>query len=353
MLGTIALVVVFGGLMALVIATVAALSSGFRDIQAGFGALSAYQEVQQAIATEAFAEVAYRRAPSEDARAHIRSAIAELDGSVSGLRRLNTAQDDGAADQLLVLNGRYRLSIDTALRDGPRVPGPRGFQVGPALDAMQQLVNAAVKHRQELANHAVAMQKGRFRTLRLLEPAAVVVSMLAVGLCWSVILGQQNQLFDRAEVSEDRSLHDVLTGVGNRALLSQALKVELGGDVRDAALLMVDLDHFKEVNDQYGHAAGDEVLREVARRLQQVSGAPDAVFRMGGDEFTLLVTPAKAADRVVTAIRRALEEPILYEGLELHTQASVGQAVLHPGMDERDLLTAADEALYLTKRATE
>ena len=122
------------------------------------------------------------------------------------------------------------------------------------------------------------------------------------------------------------------------------------------ALLFLDLDDFKEVNDRFGHHAGDALLRSVARRLQECLREGDTVARLGGDEFTVVlpaISGAGGAARVAEKILDALARPEPYEGIELRTGVSIGIA-LYPdhvshGGAAADLLRRADEAMYRAK----
>jgi len=119
------------------------------------------------------------------------------------------------------------------------------------------------------------------------------------------------------------------------------------------ALLLLDLDRFKEVNDTLGHAAGDRLLVEVAARLRGVARPSDTVARLGGDEFAVLLQAADAArvDAVAAALRPALEEPVVIDGHTLSVGASIGSARCPDhGVDGTTLLRHADVAMYVSKR---
>lgn len=151
--------------------------------------------------------------------------------------------------------------------------------------------------------------------------------------------------------------YDELTGLPNRGLLSDRLDTALARTQRERgrmALLYLDLDGFKQVNDSLGHAAGDLLLQEVARRLTQSLRKQDTVARMGGDEFVVLLenilTPEHAA-AVADKLRSAIGQPVMIDGRQLHITPSVGIA-LYPehGADARALIQHADQAMFAAKK---
>lgn len=162
----------------------------------------------------------------------------------------------------------------------------------------------------------------------------------------------------RAEAKiADMATHDELTGVANRGLfrtrLDQALiRAQRYGE--SFALLILDLDRFKGINDTRGHPAGDTVLREVARRLSFCVLASHTVARLGGDEFAILQTPAKAEDETGELARRiikAMSMPIAIAGQSIDVGISVGIArAPRDGANYDQLVTAADRALYQAKK---
>ena len=152
--------------------------------------------------------------------------------------------------------------------------------------------------------------------------------------------------------------HDPVTGIPNRVLLRERMTASLSRAQRTnsaVALVLVDLDHFKEVNDVYGHPAGDELLRAVAERLRACVRASDVVARIGGDEFVLLiediVEPEEAA-LVAERVLKACSEPFLVSGRAVHTPPSMGIALYpHDCSDAEGLLKSADLAMYEAKEA--
>jgi len=159
---------------------------------------------------------------------------------------------------------------------------------------------------------------------------------------------------------ELRASHDPLTGLANRSMLqsrlAKALTTRPGRKGRaDVGVVCLDLNRFKPVNDDFGHAAGDEVLLEVAARLRSAVRPQDTVARSGGDEF-VVVAPRVDSDAMVALGERisvALAEPHLVHGCPVTVGASVGTHLASPGEDVGAALEAADAAMYVAKRRSQ
>lgn len=188
------------------------------------------------------------------------------------------------------------------------------------------------------------------------EDAVLGILLLCVVLARQAVFAR-----DMAALS-DRHLyaagHDELTGLANRVLFFRDLGEHLATPgTGTAAVLLVDLDDFKEVNDRFGHATGDQVLRHVAGRLRSVVRSSDLLARQGGDEFLLLLTdlpeePAAVAERVAWQAVAALGAPFEVAGVRVRVRASVGLALGTPDDTEpEDLFRAADAAMYRAKAA--
>ena len=150
-------------------------------------------------------------------------------------------------------------------------------------------------------------------------------------------------------------LHDDLTGLPNRALFSDRLDQRLVGGRRErpsAAVLFLDIDALKRINDSLGHVVGDEVLIETARRLTMAVRTEDTVARLGGDEFTVLLDAADETEALATAARllAAVRRPMTAGGRELSLTASIGVRVARAGRDAAsDVMRGADLAMYEAK----
>jgi diguanylate cyclase (GGDEF)-like protein len=160
----------------------------------------------------------------------------------------------------------------------------------------------------------------------------------------------------QAIAKEHQALHDALTGLPNRSLFSHRIEQVLNAGLRSdriAAVMLIDLDHFKEINDTLGHHAGDRLLQEVAVRLRASLDEQDTVARLGGDEFGVLLSELprnEAAGAVAERLLAQLREPFSIDGLTLEVDASIGIACApEHGSDVEQLNQRADIAMYAAK----
>ena len=167
----------------------------------------------------------------------------------------------------------------------------------------------------------------------------------------------EQDLRDLTAALSEQAVRDPLTGLANRTLLEERLRAVLARDARTGqttALLFLDLDGFKAVNDEHGHLVGDAVLRCVAGRLVKAVRPSDTVARLGGDEFVVLVEAAgeEGVRALVGRLQDALTEPMTVGRLNLNVGVSVGVACSEAGAeDPAGLLTRADRRMYEAKRA--
>ena len=153
-----------------------------------------------------------------------------------------------------------------------------------------------------------------------------------------------------------QALHDPLTGLANRALLMERIREAMSGRGRHARpshLFYLDLNGFQEVNDRYGHAAGDVVLTQLAHRIVALLRAGDIAARLGGDEFAVLCedTEPRHAASIAERLRAAAAEPFLIDNTRVCLSAAVGSSPAQV-TDPAELLREADRRMYQTKRCT-
>ncbi|WP_416401055.1 GGDEF domain-containing protein [Alicycliphilus denitrificans] len=252
----------------------------------------------------------------------------------------------------MLFSAQLGLSLWALWRPPQPTPGrgARLIMVGVTLQAVSLMARAAL---------AVG---GQMPTAGLLE-ASPIQFLTFFATFVVVILSSLGMIFmvkDRADADNRYfATHDELTGVANRRALIQALDRDVAHAVRSGepyALLMLDVDHFKSVNDGHGHRAGDQVLCHVAAILRARLRAQDLVGRYGGEEFVVLLpgTPARGAAGLAETLREAVEQtPCEYGGRAIPVTVSIGVcgARLEGGDTWDRLIHAADQALYAAKAA--
>jgi len=190
-------------------------------------------------------------------------------------------------------------------------------------------------------------------------PVEITISEMFVEdeRCFICIVRDVTERKEQIEAIEYQALHDALTDLPNRVLLTDRLRQGVRNALREQqtlALLLIDLDHFKEVNDTLGHHNGDIILKLSAARMATVLRATDTVARLGGDEFAVLLpgTDLQHAELIAEKLRVVLEQPCELEGHSFYVGASIGIA-MYPehGVDEVILMQRADVAMYVAKRA--
>jgi len=201
------------------------------------------------------------------------------------------------------------------------------------------------------------------------DPEALELALVAAKMGSDAALVRVAKVFDshgnqlQAQLEDEQSrlthqaLHDALTGLPNRVLFLERLTQSVEAAARrsiHSAVLFIDIDRFKSVNDIAGHAAGDQLLIGVARRLREVLRPADTVARLGGDEFVVLCENLydvqKEAIAIAERICQTLAKPFSAAGNELFTSASVGIAFVRPGDDSHVLVARADSAMYMAKQ---
>jgi diguanylate cyclase (GGDEF)-like protein len=213
----------------------------------------------------------------------------------------------------------------------------------------------AFEVRLEYAPVAAAIEADSNRVLLLLAAALLVLW----AVLFRIVAGASRRLRRQAADNEHQARHDGLTGLFNRTSFYEHVNARITSAARSgglAAVMIVDLDRFKEVNDTLGHHSGDLLLQQAAERLERVLRGGDALARLGGDEFAILLPDVESQEfpsEVAARMCATLEEPFVLNELTVHLEASVGIA-LYPehGSDVETLMQRADVAMYVAKAST-
>lgn len=267
-----------------------------------------------------------------------------------GYRHVTTTLDPHVASGLHRTNNFDVILLDIEM------PGMNGFEVMKALkgiDTHGYVPILVITSQPEYKLKALSSGAKDFisKPLDIIEVKTRIRNMLEVRLLY-MRLEKSNQAL------EFLALHDVLTGLPNRRLLLDRLSLAIAHARRNKnmmAVMYLDLDLFKEVNDSLGHDAGDAVLTEVGKRLQGAVRQEDTVARLGGDEFVIVLSEIKEVDTInllATKVVAAVSQPYRFKGAEVNMTASVG-ASIYPthGETAEVLIKRADVALYEAKHA--
>jgi diguanylate cyclase (GGDEF)-like protein len=278
---------------------------------------------------------------------HMSDFMASLYGSQSpGLTVTMYDGTDTSAGALM-----YHSDTDAAVADGIHAE---------TISAKEYMVVAG--HNWTLSLRTQNTFEGRYGRSMDTEIAVggLVLSLVLALLVWLMIHGRSRALQLAATMTEElrhMAQHDPLTGLPNRALFNDRLNRELERSKRQDgrfAMVFVDIDYFKLINDRFGHAEGDKVLKRVAQQLQGSVRAADTVGRIGGDEFVVLLAQLGESDSVLSLaekLRQSLKQPFLMGGHEQSISCSIGVAMYpRDGMDPIGLTKCADDAMYRAKQ---
>ncbi|BBP62525.1 GGDEF domain-containing protein [Pseudomonas sp. Cab53] len=236
------------------------------------------------------------------------------------------------------------------------------IQIREHVDGLQSSVQQAddlESLKQVLENHLEGLLGTMDQHQKQREQREQEVSARLKSLAERVALMEQDALIVRENLEEQRlkALIDPLTGLPNRAAWSERLEKEVAEwqqHGNSLLLAMLDLDHFKRINDNYGHLAGDRVLKLIASVLRKRLRSSDFIARFGGEEFVLLVpdTPLTAGTQLAEALRAAIEAcPFHFKGEPVTVTVSMGLTAFKPGEHSDSVLKRADQALYRAKSA--
>ena len=315
--------------------------------------------------------------PDASARGADRATLFEAAHAMEQAHRQLT-DPDGPLGQPLVTSAAVRalyfdppLHLDRKIRDFLRdafeLSGARDAELRaghPVLRRLQSAAGVLLISLDALVDQLEGDARASVRQSRLLETALLLTTLVMLTLEALLIFRptvrrvwrEGVKLIESREKLVELAHYDPLTRLPNRTLFQLRLEMALAQARRDGSLtavLQLDLDHFKEVNDGYGHAAGDHLLSALATRLQGLLRATDTVARIGGDEFAIILTGQRTAHQVgkmAETIVQAAREPVVWQDRVLQVGASVG-ITLCPSDDEQpeQLLRNADIALYQAK----
>ena len=278
---------------------------------------------------------------------HMSDFMASLYGSQSPGLTVAMYDDTQTTDAALM----YRSEADGAVADVPS---------GKTVSANEYLVLAGHNWTLSLrTQEAFESRYGRSVATEIALAGIMLSGVLAL-LAWLLIHGRARALQLAATMTEElrhMAQHDPLTGLPNRALFDDRLSRELERSKRQNgrfAVVFIDIDYFKPINDQYGHAEGDKVLKRVAQQLEGSVRAADTVGRMGGDEFVVLLAQLSASDSILVLaekLRLSLKQPFDFGGSQHSISCCIGVAVYpKDGTDPDSLTKSADDAMYRAKQ---
>jgi diguanylate cyclase (GGDEF)-like protein len=326
---------------------------------------SAYADVENSVLEAKRAQRDYLEAhllgDRGNAAAAYRHAQAGLLAATDRLR-LGGDQDRALASYIGIEQRRFddntrRLFADVALGHVDTARTLERTTLRSALDTLESLVTAAsTSHRERAENAMRQLTERNRRAVRTVGALFGVCFAFLVG-CWALLLLLQRELQQTATEHKHRADHDGLTGLPNRTLFyvrAHAAVDQSAIEGTRASLLLLDLDHFKPVNDQFGHHTGDELLKQVGVRLVAELRSNDTAARLGGDEFGVVLPDTNPQDlpSILDRLCHAIALPYEIDGQVLTISTSVGAATWPAsGQNVDDLLRAADAAMYLAKQA--
>jgi diguanylate cyclase (GGDEF)-like protein len=299
---------------------------------------------------------------SEMTRPTGRVSVSPSANALAGYARLLRGVIDALPWAVVVVESGRRLALSNAALEA-LVPLPPGDQAHLDLDSLtralrRMTIDPAEFERQ--LEQALAGEGASEFEVGLIDGGALAVAAAALtgGEGGHVISLRDSTGEIRARRAlEHRALHDPLTNLPNRELLLDRLTVALARRVRQGTslgVIFLDLDGFKQINDEYGHVVGDEVLVSVAHRLEREVREGDTVARYGGDEFVVLcedLVSEESAEPLARRLSRSISQPVTAGGRLLEIGASIGVVVEgDPATDPAALLARADAEMYRHKR---
>jgi diguanylate cyclase (GGDEF)-like protein len=323
----------------------------------------AYQQARFAVATEESLERKYRLERGADVLDHRRAAGNAFLEELQYVQAHGDKNDRAPINAVVAEHAAYLRATGlmfAAVDDGntKRVRAIDGGQVERIFNNIEDQVTLSANREHAVALANLEQLHQDETTVLVATPIAFAVGMALLALFWGIVINFRQRAERQAAENEYQALHDALTGLPNRTLLQDRIGQAIRQAERDlvpAALLLLDLDRFKEINDTLGHRCGDALLVQVGERVRTLLREVDTVARLGGDEFAILLPAignAEGAEEVARKLTAALEQPFVVNGLALDVEASIG-VTIHPdhANDAEELLQQADIAMYAAKAA--
>ncbi len=319
-----------------------------------------FSDVSKAVALQEMHARQYQLEPAVASRARYMDSANTADDA---LRRAVANSSGPAREDAMRLQARqsaYRQAadqlIDMVTNNDPDAVRHDRLQVAPAYYTLQHDIDGVSTAYHSEAQRLVADLRSVQTRIFVATSVGFALGLALVAMIWRAMLGYQRRLVAHAGATEHQALHDPLTGLANRVLferrLDAALEAAQASPYRRLAVMLIDLNGFKDVNDTLGHQAGDEVLIETGHRLRKVCREGDTVGRIGGDEFAVLLPEVptledakEIAERAAGALRRNFPLPAGSAAVS----GSVGMVVGARDAGAPSILRHADAAMYRAK----
>jgi diguanylate cyclase len=321
---------------------------------------TAYQHAASGVAAEESLERKYRLEPGPVPRAAHHHAEQQVTQALADVDRLGDASDHRLVAVVSTEHARYVVGAADLFaavdRHEPAAAVSRidSREVDPIFGIMQTQIYAAAAHHEAAALANVTASRRTGRIVLVLDIATFLAGLgLVIGAA-TVLTRYERRLRDHSDLNRHLAMHDSLTGLPNRALFQERTERALRLARRSGeqvAVMLVDLNRFKDVNDTLGHHYGDILLTQVAERFSATIRTGDSVARLGGDEFAVLLcaTSRERATSAAAELTNALRDPFNVKDITLDVDASIGIALAAPNAEVETVLRHADVAMYEAK----
>jgi diguanylate cyclase len=359
-LGVVSIAVSVAGLLVVAIIGSFAMDRRASETQRAVALNAVYQLAASGVAAEESLERKYRLQPGPAPLAAHDSAEQQVRQALAQVRVLGSAPDRALVtvvsaehDQHVRAAARLFAAVD-AHDSTATINGIDTRDVDPAFGVMQTEIAAAAAGHQTDSLDATADMRNTGRLVVAFDVAALIAGLVLMTVAGLALSRSQRKLGTQGELNRHQALHDSLTGLPNRTLFQDRAEHALQAARRTGeqiAVMLIDLNRFKDVNDTLGHQYGDLLLRQVADRFSARVRASDSVARLGGDEFAVLLRGTSPEDAVATARRltEVLRESFTVKDISLDVDASIGIALTGPDTDVETALRHADIAMYEAK----